>query len=135
MFIDEWQLYPPVWDHVRRGVDDDGSGEQFLLAGSAEVTPGTRIHSDAGRMVSLVMRPLAFSERGLVQPTVSLRKLLRGEAPVIEGEPSSTLADYTDEILRSGFPGIRDLPDRARGAQLDSHLRRIVERELPDLPH
>lgn len=80
------------------------------------------------------MRPLAFSERGLVQPTVSLRELLRGDAPPSIGDEStSTLADYTDEILRSGFPpGIRDLPSRARGVQLDSYLRRIVERELPE---
>jgi len=39
---------------------------------------------------------------------------------------------YADEILRSGFPGIRDLPARARQLQLDSYVTRIVERELPE---
>ena len=39
-----------------------------------------------------------------------------------------TVPEYLEEILRSGLPGIRDLPDRARRAKLDSyreHLQRI----------
>ncbi|QTX05771.1 ATP-binding protein [Agromyces archimandritae] len=132
VFIDEWQLYPPVWDRVRRAVDADNSGGRFLLAGSADVAPGTRIHSGAGRIVSLVMRPLSFAERGLAEPTVSLSALLEGREQRISGETSLTLADYTEEILRSGFPGIRDLPERLRVQQLDSYLTRIVDHELPE---
>lgn len=132
VLIDEWQFLPPVWDRVRREVDRDGSGGRFLLAGSAGVGPGVRIHSGAARIVSLIMRPLAFSERSLEQPTVSLGALLRGEQPVVGGRSTVTLAAYVDEIERSGFPGIRNLPDRPRRAQLDSYLARIVERELPD---
>ena len=43
-----------------------------------------------------------------------------------------SVPDYVDEIVRSGFRGIRDLPERARRVQLDGYLTRIVERELPD---
>ncbi len=132
VLIDEWQLEPSVWDRVRRAVDDDSTGGRFLLAGSAGVAPGVRIHSGAGRIVSLPMRPLAFSERGLSDPTVSVRELLSGTQPAIEGRSSIDLPIYTDEILRSGFPGIRTLPERARQIQLDSYVRRIVDRELPE---
>lgn len=132
VLIDEWQLVPEVWDHVRHAVDDDPSGGRFLLTGSAGPAPGVRVHSGAGRIVRLAMRPLAMSERGLVEPTVSLRALLAGGAGTIEGSTDVDLATYTDEILRSGFPGIRDLPRRARELQLDSYLTRIVERELPE---
>ena len=131
VLIDEWQLEPAVWDRVRRAVDDDPRGGQFLLAGSAGLGPRVRVHSGAGRIVSLPMRPLAFSERGLAAPTVSLRQLLVGNQ-AITGASGVGLAEYTDEILRSGFPGIRDLPDRARNLQLDSYLARIVDRELPE---
>ncbi len=62
VLIDEWQLEPDVWDRVRRAVDDDPTGGRFLLAGSAGVAPGVRVHSGAGRIVSLTMRPLTFSE-------------------------------------------------------------------------
>ncbi|MDQ2737841.1 MAG: hypothetical protein M3Y35_04290, partial [Actinomycetota bacterium] len=44
------------------------------------------------------------------------------------------LPAYVEEMLRSGFPGIRDLPEPARRRQLDSYLylARIVDHELPD---
>jgi predicted AAA+ superfamily ATPase len=132
VLVDEWQLEPHVWDRVRRAVDDDSTGGRFLLAGSAGVAPGVRIHSGAGRIVSLHLRPLAWSERGLTEATVSLRSLLAGGLPSVEGTCDVDLPTYTDEILRSGFPGMRHLPERARELQLDSYLRRIVERELPE---
>ncbi|MEV1129283.1 DUF4143 domain-containing protein [Agromyces sp. NPDC049794] len=132
VLIDEWQLEPAVWDRVRRAVDHDPMGGRFLLTGSAGAADGARIHSGAGRIVSLTMRPLAFSERAMVAPSVSLRTLLAGDAPAVEGASPIRLPDYVDEILRSGFPGIRGLSERARRAQLDGYLTRIVERELPD---
>lgn len=42
------------------------------------------------------------------------------------------LEDYVEEIIRSGFPGIRRFQGRALRGQLDSYLRRVVDRELPD---
>ena len=132
VLIDEWQLEPDAWDRVRRAVDDDPTGGRFLLAGSAGMAPGVRVHSGAGRIVSLTMRPLTISERGVAEPSVSLREMLTGSRPTITGTSPVDLPGYTDEILRSGFPGIRDLHERARQAQLDSYLTRIVERELPD---
>ncbi len=132
VLIDEWQLEPSVWDRVRRAVDADSTGGQFLLAGSAGVAPGVRIHSGAGRIVSITMRPMSIAERGLAAPTVSLRELLSGSEPKIGGQSPVGLSTYTDEILGSGFPGIRGLPTRARRAQLDSYITRMVESELPD---
>lgn len=132
VLIDEWQLMPSIWDRVRKAVDDDGAGGQFLLAGSAGVAPGVRIHSGAGRIVSIAMRPLSLAERGLVEPTVSLAELLSGTEPSIRGQSPVGISTYVEEILGSGFPGIRGLPARARDIQLDSYIARIVERELPE---
>ena len=44
VLLDEWQLEPALWDRVRRAVDADGSGGQFLLTGSAGVPPGVARH-------------------------------------------------------------------------------------------
>lgn len=131
VLIDEWQIEPAVWDRVRRAVDDDPTGGRFLLAGSAHIAPGVRIHSGAGRIISLPMRPMTISERGIEEPAVSLGALLSKPQAKISGSTRVTLPVYVDEILRSGFPGIRDLPERARNLQLDSYLARIVEREMP----
>jgi len=132
VLIDEWQLVPDVWDYVRHAVDEDRTGGRFLLAGSAAVAPGLRLHSGAGRIVSLTMRPLTIAERGISQPTVSLKALLAGGRPDVFSRCEVGLDGYVDEILASGFPGIRDLPERVRRRQLASYIDRVVERELPD---
>jgi uncharacterized protein len=134
VLVDEWQLHPEVWDLVRRSVDREAAPGRFLLTGSA--TPTTApTHSGAGRIVRLRMRPMTLPERGIAQPTVSLRALLSGERGAIEGGSKVDLPAYADEIVRSGFPGIRRLPDRARRAQLDGYLDRIVERDFPEQGH
>ncbi|ALG83585.1 ATP-binding protein [Gordonia phthalatica] len=131
VLIDEWQLVPPVWDRVRRAVDDDPTGGRFLLTGSAHTPSSARLHSGAGRIIRLHMRPLSMAERFPNSATVSTTELLSAEAQV-DGRSELAVPDYAREILRSGFPGIRDLPDRARRAQLDSYAERIVEHELAD---
>ena len=48
----------------------------------------------------------------------------------VGGSTPVTLDRYVDEILRSGLPGVRDLPAVAREAQLDAYLEQTVRREL-----
>jgi predicted AAA+ superfamily ATPase len=134
VLVDEWQREPTVWDLVRRSVDRDPAPGRFLLTGSATPTVAPT-HSGAGRIVTLRMRPMSLAERGLTTPTVRLSDLLAGQRPVIDGSSDLTLPDYAEEIVRSGFPGIRGLPARARRAQLDGYLARIVERDFPEQGH
>lgn len=131
LLIDEWQKVPEVWDVVRRAVDDDSSGGQFLLAGSASPQGEATQHSGAGRIGRLRMRPMTLSERGLIEPTVSLLELLRGRGDVC-GESPMGLPDYVEEIVASGFPGMRGLSRRARRFQLDSYLRNAVEHDVAE---
>lgn len=143
VLIDEWQRVPSSWDSVRRAVDDGAAPGRFLLTGSA-VPRGADIHSGAGRIVSVRMRPLSLAERDLAQPTVSLGALLStgrdstarastGTPLDISGSTAVNLADYIHEITASGFPGIRPLAERARRAQLDGYVDRIVDHEFAEL--
>jgi predicted AAA+ superfamily ATPase len=130
VLIDEWQRHPGVWDTVRRDVDDRGLPGRYLLTGSA--TPaGVPTHSGAGRIVPLRMRPLSLAERGIEAPTVSLADLLAGEAAPA-GRTTVELATYVEEIVASGFPGIRPRPGRARRQLLDAYLDTVVEREFAE---
>jgi len=131
-FIDEWQLVPDVWDVVRREVDDGAPAGRFLLAGSASVMPGARIHSGAGRMVRLMMRPMSLPERGIVSPTVPFAGLLAGAHPSVSGSTKFTTADYVAEILASGFPGIRSRPGQAHPVLLSNYLDQIVDHGIPE---
>ena len=132
LLIDEWQRVPEVWDVVRRSVDDDYRGGQFILTGSAAPTAGATSHSGAGRIARMHMRPMTLEERGFESPSVSIRQLLAG-ATALGGETARTLGDYVDELVASGFPAIRPLSGRSRRFQLDSYLRNAVDRDIPEL--
>lgn len=134
VLIDEWQRLPESWDLVRRRVDEDPAPGQFLMAGSASPA-GLETHSGAGRIVSVRMRPLSLAERTDDAPTVSLNELLRGARPAVSGRTDWKLERYVEEILVSGFPGMRGLSGRPLRAQLDGYLRRIVDRDFPELGH
>ena len=134
IFIDEWQRYPPAWDLVRRAVDDGAGAGRFLLAGStAPEMPPT--HSGAGRIVTLRMRPMSLFERGVGEPTVSLRRLLDGGRHAIDGETDAPLERYAEEILTGGFPGLRPLQPRAQRAALDGYLHRAVDHDVAAMGH
>src|SRR5664280_1283092 len=132
ILIDEWQVLPETWDLVRRAVDDDRSPGQYLLTGSAAPTvPPT--HSGAARIISLRMRSMTLAERGVDVPTVSLHELLRGTRPPLSGSTDVAAERYAHEILASGFPGLRGVPERAVRAQLDGYLERIVDHDFEEL--
>jgi predicted AAA+ superfamily ATPase len=130
VFIDEFQRLPGTWDRVRNAVDAGAPAGSFLLAGSASSDEPR--HSGAGRIPVLRMRPLSLAERGLTRPTVSLARLLEGEGLPLEGTTAVALADYSHEIVRGGFPGIRAYEGRALRTQLDGYVERVIDREIPD---
>ena len=68
VLLDEWQRWPQSWDLLRRAVDNGAKPGRYQLTGSAAPLDAA-IHSGAGRIVSLRMRPLALAERGLERPS------------------------------------------------------------------
>jgi len=132
VLLDEWQRHPPAWDLVRRAVDDGAETGRFLLTGSA-VPIGAPVHSGAGRIVRLRLRPLSLAERGLAAPSVSLRDLLAGDQPPLTGTHDVALPALLESLLASGFPAIAAATPRSRRALLDGYLDQIVEREFAEL--
>lgn len=131
LLVDEWQRWPESWDQVRRAVDDGAERGRFLLTGSS-APRGTPVHSGAGRIVGLRLRPMSLPERGFEAPTVSLAAMLAGSAD-IGGDTDRVLGDYVEEIVRSGLPAVRDEPTaRTRRLHLDAYLDNLVQKEFPE---
>ena len=74
--IDEWQLEPALWNHIRRAVDDRGQPGQFILTGSAVPADDVTRHTGAGRLTRLLMRPMSLFETGHSSGEISLSALL-----------------------------------------------------------
>lgn len=137
VLFDEWQRYRPIWDAVRRAVDEGAAPGSYLLTGSAipEEDGEGPIHSGAGRIVPIRMRPLSLAERALGPATVRLSDLLSGAKAEVTGRTTVDVSAYAREIIASGFPGIRPLSGRARRAHLDGYIARIVDRDFGEAGH
>lgn len=129
VLIDEWQQVPEVWDRVRRIVDSKVEPGRFLLTGS-HPPQNSPVHTGAGRIVRVRMRPLSMVERHPDNQTVYLSDLMAGNA-TIEGECSLALPEYVEDIMGSGFPELRNYSGRARRNSLDSYIDHAVERDIP----
>lgn len=131
VLIDEWQHVPEVWDRVRRRVDAGAPPGSFLLTGSAGPRAAPA-HSGAGRIVRVRMRPLSLHERHPAGARIRLADLLAGGRPPLHGTSTLTLTDYVQEIERSGYPGLRDLPGRALRAQIGGYIDGVIDRDFPE---
>ncbi len=136
--IDEWQLEPEIWNHVRRAVDDRVDPGQFILAGSAQPTDDETRHTGAGRISRLKMRPMSLSELGRSNNEISLAALLEGELGAAP-DPGLELEDLAEAICRGGWPAFRrlELPEALRRVrdylnEVPRDAQRLGQRHRPE---
>lgn len=107
--IDEWQEVPQLWDAVRYKVDQSKQKGQFILTGSATPNHKGILHSGAGRIAKLRMRPMSLYESGHSSGKVSLHDVCKGKIQTqMLGEVN--LTDLIDNIIRGGWPANQDVP-------------------------
>ncbi len=127
--IDEWQEVPPIWDAVRHQVDQSAQKGQYILTGSATPNHKGILHSGAGRIAKLRMRPMSLYESGDSSGTVSLEKLCRGELP-----PSMTgevdLRKLIDLIIRGGWPGSISIPTEQAALLPAEYLNAVIDDDV-----
>jgi len=136
--LDEWQLVPAVWNHVRRAVDDRQKTGQFILAGSAQPTDDETRHSGAGRISRLRMRPMSLFELGISGGEISLAALLEGEVGSAPN-PGFELDELAAAICRGGWPALKtlELSESLRGVrdylnEIPRDAKRLGARHRPD---
>ena len=105
--IDEWQLEPAIWNHVRRAVDDRQGTGLFILTGSSVPPYDDTRHSGAGRFIRLRMRPMTLSESGQSTGAISFRALLAG-SPVKAADTRLTVQRIAEFVTVGGWPDNQD---------------------------
>ncbi len=127
--IDEWQEVPPIWDAVRYQVDQSAQKGQFILTGSATPNHKGILHSGAGRIAKLRMRPMSLFESGDSSGKVSLESLCHGTlTPVMTGEVD--LKALIGLIVRGGWPGALHLPVEQAAMLPAEYLNAVIDDDV-----
>lgn len=132
ILFDEWQRAPAIWDHVRRHVDDLRGRGLYVLTGSATPRDERELHSGAGRIGMLPMRPMSLFETGHSTGEVSLAALLRGEDQTAK-QTAMTVPGLMERIVIGGWPAMLDQSERTARGWLADYLTQIVEIDIPEL--
>jgi predicted AAA+ superfamily ATPase len=132
ILFDEWQRAPEIWDQVRRHVDDLRRRGLYILTGSATPRYERELHSGAGRIGTLRMRPMSLFESGHSTGEVSLAALLRGEDQKAK-RTAMTVPGLMERIVIGGWPALLDQSERSARGWLVDYLAQIVDIDIPEL--
>ncbi len=102
--IDEWQIEPEIWNHVRHAVDKRPGRGHFILTGSAVPPDDITRHTGAGRISRLRLRPMSLFELRRSTGEISLGRLLAG-APVPASRAEFTVHELAELVCVGGWPG------------------------------
>lgn len=127
--IDEWQEVPPLWDAVRFHVDQSSEKGIFILTGSSTPNHKGILHSGAGRIARIRMRPMSLYESGDSSGMVSLGDLCADRMEsVMTGEVR--LTDLIGYILRGGWPASLGLSIKEASLLPRQYLDAIVDDDV-----
>ena len=104
--VDEWQTVPDIWNEAKAWIDENPKFGQFILTGSSTPADKTKIHhSGAGRIVSIMMRPMSLFESLDSKGTVSLGGLFDNPGMLIyDLNEDHQIADTAFLLCRGGWP-------------------------------
>jgi len=132
VLIDEWQFIKPLWNFLRRSVDNGLEQGSVILTGSNPKF-NNDLHSGSGRIIRFKMRPFSIEEREMSKEYISLKKLFdKTSYKSLYIQTDLNINDYLDEIYLSGFPGIRDKPKKIINRLLTEYSENIVTHEFEE---
>jgi len=122
--IDEWQIAPVIWNHIRRTVDERRKPGQFILTGSAIPADDVTRHTGAGRISRLKLLTMSLNESGHSSAKISLRDLFDGHFSSC-ADPGLSLMDIVEQLCRGGWPGNVDLSATASLTAQKDYLEEV----------
>lgn len=129
LLIDEWQLVPELWTHVKVAVDTRQLRGQFILTGSAVPQDDITRDSAAGRVARIKMRPMSLFESGESIGVVSIRKLFTQEFEASRG-PDITINQIAELTCRGGWPRNLELTNVQARKSMKSYVEELAAVDL-----
>lgn len=127
--IDEWQMAPKLWDAVRYSVDERNGYGLYILTGSTMVDNSKIMHSGAGRITRLLMRPMSLYESGDSTGEISIMDLFDKKDIKVNGITSKlSLKDIIFLACRGGWPEILNIDNKSYQLKIaQSYIQSICE--------
>ena len=131
--IDEWQEVPSIRDDIRRIIDESGNlPGQFILTGSSVPPRNSYIHSGAGRIARVRMRPMSLFEMGLSDGRISLAELFFAK-PIETFQISTALDTLAEYLCRGGWPAALNKKLSAARLITGQYLESVFEDSAPQM--
>lgn len=126
--IDEWQMYPVVWDSIRTDVDHTGKKGQYILTGSAKPSEGETMHTGTGRISRVLMRPMSLYESSESTGEVSFSDIIDGKD--ISGVSRLTLEDLASVIVRGGWPASLEIKSDIKYRFAKEYVKSLIHEDV-----
>ncbi len=127
--IDEWQEVPELWDAVRFEVDKRAEKGQFILTGSATPIQKGILHSGAGRISTLRMRPMSLFESKDSSGQISLEDICNAKYNTILTKEID-IKKLINLIIRGGWPASLDVASTEYPLLTKSYLDAIIKHDI-----
>lgn len=104
--IDEWQTVPELWNCIKEDLDEEYVFGKYILTGSSTPVDKSELHhSGAGRIVTVMMRPMSLYESGESKGLVSMADMFDGkQLQTFDPNDSFSLSDVAFLLCRGGWP-------------------------------
>lgn len=127
--LDEWQIYPDIWNYARHEIDRRQAKGQFILTGSTAPSVDQKRHSGAGRISRVRMRTLSLWESGHSDGSVSLRSLLQGSRP-LSTDRHLAFDDLLERLVIGGWPANQNLEPATAQANMVDYLDDVAQVDI-----
>jgi len=132
--IDEVQMIAEIIPPIKMSVDEHNRKGMFLLTGSSDMFKNSKIkESLAGRMASFNLFPLSYAEINARDINV-IDKLFSDEFNIFDIDFASIPNDnFTNAVLRGGYPEVYKLPYRARKAWFEFYIKARISKDIASI--
>lgn len=130
--IDEWQLYPSIWDEIVAYSNRTNLRNQFILTGSRTPKPNSTNHSGTMRIARLDMTTMTLFESGESNGKISLKDLFERPEEGIGAVTSTSKKEITTAIVRGGFPSSVITPPCNVSVYGEQYVEAVCEHDIQE---
>ena len=131
--IDEWGEVPEIWDAVRHICDKTHEKGKYILTESTTLRKkedAEKIHhSGAGRIDKMKMYSMSLYESGESSGKASIMDMFKGIQKNYNDKKYS-YEEIARLIVRGGWPGNLDIPDKSEHILPRSYLKALLENDI-----